>query len=59
MKRYTRLQIIKHALQYYLEREASEKEKARERIVLNYVEGEVKELQQRYRIRKKINKKTE
>lgn len=57
MKRYTRLQIIKHALQHYIQREgASEVDKAKEGKVLEHVEREVEELKVRYRINSKKNK---
>lgn len=40
-KTYRRLQIVKHALQYYLEREAPEEDKVQEREVLRKVEDQV------------------
>lgn len=40
-KTYRRLQIVKHALQYYLEREAPEEDKVQEREVLRKVEEQI------------------
>lgn len=50
MKEYVRLQIIKHALQYYLQRDASEKEKQKERTVLKRTEERIEMLKDRHRI---------
>ena len=41
-KTYRRLQIVKHALQHYLKREAAEKDKVQEREVLKKVEEQIK-----------------
>ena len=40
-KTYRRLQIVKHALQHYLEREAHEEDKVQEREVLRKVEEQI------------------
>lgn len=50
MKEYVKLQIIKHALQYYLQRDASEKDKQKERTVLKHTEERIEVLKSRYRI---------
>jgi len=52
MKEYKRLQIIKHALQYYLSRpNATEKEIATEKLLLEYITDEVAVFKERYRMR--------
>lgn len=51
MKEYIELQIIKHALQHYLQRDASEQEKQKERTVLKHVEERIETLKARYRIK--------
>jgi len=51
MKEYVEQQIIKHALQYYLQREASDKEKQKERTVLKHVEERGETLKARYHIK--------
>lgn len=57
MKRYTRLQIIKHALQHYIKREGvSDADRLKEEQVLDHVEREVSELKQRYNINSKKRK---
>ena len=54
---YRNLQIIKHALQYYIARpDASEKDLAREKNLLKSVEEEVEIYQERNHIPKKENK---
>jgi hypothetical protein len=50
MKEYVKLQIIKHALKYYLSRDASEEDKAKERTVLKNIIEEIDLLKARYRI---------
>ncbi|RHQ87420.1 hypothetical protein DWX89_03050 [Coprobacillus sp. AF21-8LB] len=51
---YRNLQIIKHALQYYIARpDASEKDLAREKNLLKSVEEEVEIYQERNHIPKK------
>lgn len=51
MTRYKMLKIIKHALQYYIERpNASENDILEERKALMIVENEVEELKQKYNI---------
>ena len=52
--RYSNLQIIKHALQYYITRpNANEKDLVREKNLLKQVEEEVEIYQERYHISKK------
>lgn len=54
MTRYKQLQIIKHALAYYIQREnASEKERNTEKLVLAEVESAVERLKDAYGIRPK------
>ena len=50
-KYYRRLQIVKHALQYYLEREAPEEDKVQEREVLGKVEKQIKLFKDKNRIK--------
>ena len=51
MKTYKRLQIIKHALQYYINREgADQNDVDQEKRVLEDVEHRVGELKERYGI---------
>lgn len=45
-KTYRRLQIVKHALMYYLEREAPEEDKVQERETLKIVEREIESLKE-------------
>lgn len=50
---YTKLQIIKHALQYYLQRPNMTKPDAKKEIeLLTEVETEIDELKEKYGIRK-------
>ena len=54
---YRNLQIIKHALQYYLTRpNASEKDLTREKSLLERIEDEVEYYQKAYHIPKKVKK---
>lgn len=50
-KTYRRLQIVKHALQYYLEREAPEEDKVQEREVLRKVEKQIEFFKYKNRIK--------
>ncbi|WP_167553113.1 hypothetical protein [Evansella clarkii] len=51
MSEYTRLQIIKHALQYYIKRpEACEKDVEKEKKLLNKVTSEIEYLKEKYGI---------
>lgn len=51
MKEYKRLQIIKHALRYYIERpNAEEKDIKTEQLLLEEVTNKVDELKERYGI---------
>lgn len=50
-KTYRRLQIVKHALQHYLEREAHEEDKVQERVVLKKVEEQIELFKYKYRIK--------
>lgn len=50
-KRYRRLQIVKHALQHYLLREAPEKDKVQERETLRIVEEEIDFFKRKNRIK--------
>ncbi|MDF1509717.1 hypothetical protein PZE06_16375 [Robertmurraya sp. DFI.2.37] len=53
MKEYKKLQIIKHALQHYIERpNASEKDILQETRLLNEVTSKVEDMQDRYGIRR-------
>mgnify|MGYP007029274462 CR=1 FL=1 len=48
---YRKLQTVKHALQYYITRpDASEKDLAREKNLLNQIDKEVKQYQEKYGI---------
>ncbi len=40
-KAYRRLQVVKHALQYYLKREEPEEDKVQERELLKKVEDQI------------------
>lgn len=52
--KYKDLQIIKHALQYYINRLcATEKEKAEESRLLHKITVTVEEMQEKYGIRRK------
>jgi hypothetical protein len=54
MKEYKKLQIIKHALQYYVERPGGDpKDFDTERLVLKEVTEEVERLKERYGIKSK------
>lgn len=51
---YRRMQTVKHALQYYITRpDASEKDLAREKSLLERIEDEVEYYQKAYHIQKK------
>ena len=51
---YRKLQTVKHALQYYITRpDASEKDLAREKSLLEPIEDEVEYYQKAYHIQKK------
>ena len=51
MKQYVKLQIIKHALQYYVQRpEAPEKDIKKEKRLLDEVTNDVNRLKERHRI---------
>lgn len=50
-KTYRRLQIVKHALMYYLKREAPEKDKVQERETLKIVERRIEWLKEAKRIK--------
>ena len=57
---YRNLQIIKHALQYYISRpNANEKDLAREKSLLKRIEDEVEYYQKAYHIRVNSNVKKE
>lgn len=52
MKQYVKLQIIKHALQHYIQRPgASEKDITQEKRLLDEVNEETEELKLRYNIK--------
>lgn len=54
MKEYKALQIVKHALAYYIEREGATKEDTdTERRLLETVEARIETLRERYKITKK------
>ncbi len=49
--RYRKLQTVKHALQYYINRSnASKKDLVREKNLLNQIDKEVKQYQEKYGI---------
>jgi hypothetical protein len=51
MKKYKKLQIIKHALEYYITRpNATDKDKYTEKVLLEQVTQEVDELKEKYGI---------
>lgn len=50
-KTYRRLQIVKHALMYYLNREAPEEDKVQERETLKIVERKIEWLKETKRIK--------
>lgn len=50
-KTYRRLQIVKHALKHYLEREAREEDKVQEREVLRKVEEQIELFKDKNRIK--------
>lgn len=50
---YKQLLIIKHALQLYLTRDASKKDKEPEERLLNKVDEEISKIRKRYHIKEK------
>ena len=50
-KAYRRLQIVKHALQYYLKREVPEEDKVQERELLKKVEDQIEFFKNKNRIK--------